>query len=321
MTDTQADFLKRKNRFDEDLGHTVGMLDENSIFKSLHSILKSKVVTPMEVASQNIDGALREWFFHGRDTFEMRRSQMIEVQQKSGAFATTLDQSFDDRVADWKLKYEAQSGEVSKTRTFDIDNRSCSTTASGCIAFNYAKGGKIYEYLYVGCGVFISSRNIMRFTTLIFDGCKYPFEYLVPVEESLDGILNVYYVDALKDVASCVPLYTGVWEKSAIVSFDDMSTVTLKPTVCKGRDDGRNGSMSPAAAERLYGVSKFKLPSGKSFGSAKFLNEIVSVTIKGSEYPAYASYHARHDPKRSKSVGSVRLISSRAFVGREYVLA
>lgn len=106
MTDTQADFLKRKNRFDEDLGHTVGMLEEASIFKSLHSILKSKIVTPEEVSSQNIDGALREWFFHGREVFEMRRAQMIEIQRKAGTFANTLHVDYDERIAEWKAKYE-----------------------------------------------------------------------------------------------------------------------------------------------------------------------------------------------------------------------
>lgn len=106
MDDTRADFLKRKNRFDEDLGHTVGMLEEASIFKSLHSILKSKTVTPEEVAAQNIDGALREWFFHGRDVFEMRRSQMKEVARRTGMLCQTLDDDFDTRVQAWKDKYE-----------------------------------------------------------------------------------------------------------------------------------------------------------------------------------------------------------------------
>lgn len=204
---------------------------------------------------------------------------------------------------------------------FNIDNRSCSSMSDCMIGYNYAKGGKCYEYLYVGCGVFVSSRNIMRFKTLMFGGTRYSFKYLVPVEESLDGILNVYFVEALRDVAAPWPLYTGVWTKSTVVLFNDESTAILKPTVCKGRDDGRNGSLDPAAAERLFGISKFKLPSGKAFCSDKFLNEVVSVSIKGTEYPAYASYHANHDPKRSKSVGSVRLISARAFIGREYVLA
>jgi hypothetical protein len=82
------------------------MLDESSIFKSLHSILKSKAITPQEVAAQNIDGALREWFFHGRDVFEHRRSQMKEIAHRTGMLCTTLDQDFDDRVTEWKAKYE-----------------------------------------------------------------------------------------------------------------------------------------------------------------------------------------------------------------------
>jgi hypothetical protein len=106
MTDTQADFLKRKNRFDEDLGHVVGMLEEKSIFKSLHSILKSKVASPEEVAAQNIDGALREWFFHGRDVYEMRRAQMQEVAKRTSMLCQTLQMSFDDKVDEWKEKYD-----------------------------------------------------------------------------------------------------------------------------------------------------------------------------------------------------------------------
>lgn len=72
MKDGDADFLKRKNRYDEDLDSVVGMLDEMSIFKSLHSGLKSADLSPKEISAQNIDGALREWFFHGREIFELR---------------------------------------------------------------------------------------------------------------------------------------------------------------------------------------------------------------------------------------------------------
>lgn len=107
MTDEQADFLKRKNRFDDDIGHIVGMLDEKSIFKSLHAILRSKAITPEEVAAQNIDGALREWFFHGRDVFNLRQEQMKEVAAKANLLCTTLDKDFDTRVAEWKHKYES----------------------------------------------------------------------------------------------------------------------------------------------------------------------------------------------------------------------
>ena len=109
MSDQQADFLKRKNRFDTDLGHTVGMLEEASIFKSLHSILRSKVVSPEEVSYQNLQGALREWFYYGRDHFDMRRNQVGLIAIRAGfepAEVQGLD--YDGRVSEWKLKYDRQ---------------------------------------------------------------------------------------------------------------------------------------------------------------------------------------------------------------------
>jgi hypothetical protein len=66
MKDEDADFLKRKNVFIPELERHVGALDEESIFKSLHSNLRSKSLTKQELAATCIDGAIREWFFHGR---------------------------------------------------------------------------------------------------------------------------------------------------------------------------------------------------------------------------------------------------------------
>jgi len=110
MSRDEADFLKRKDRYDEDLGVYVGALDEASIFKSLHSILESKEVTPEEVCTQNVDGALREWFFHGRDVFETRRSQMKEIARRANLPCRTLDDDFDTRVEQWKQKYAPHMG-------------------------------------------------------------------------------------------------------------------------------------------------------------------------------------------------------------------
>jgi hypothetical protein len=110
MSRFRADFLKRKDRYDEDLGVFVGSLEEDSIFKSLHSILKSKSAKPLEVCSQNIDGALREWFFHGREVFEMRREQMQEVSARADLPCRTLDEDFDHRVKVWKDKYVPHMG-------------------------------------------------------------------------------------------------------------------------------------------------------------------------------------------------------------------
>lgn len=105
MSRFRADFLKRKDRYDEDLGHFVGMLEEDSIFKSLMSILESKTSSPEEVCCQNVDGALREWFFHGREVFNLRLEQMKEIVAREDLICLTLNEDYDFRVRQWKKRY------------------------------------------------------------------------------------------------------------------------------------------------------------------------------------------------------------------------
>lgn len=103
------EFLKRFNVHHTDLNCNVGALLDKSIFKSLHCYLRPKgcVLTPNEACAQNIDNALREWFNHGREIYEMRRSQMQEVAKQSNIehMCTLLDETYDDRVVEWKWKY------------------------------------------------------------------------------------------------------------------------------------------------------------------------------------------------------------------------
>lgn len=107
MSDADADFLKRKNVFCPELNTTMGALDEDSIFKSLHSNLKSKANTKEKLAADNIDGALREWFNHGRDKYESRRTQMQEVAKISNIshICTMLDTNFDTMCEKWTERY------------------------------------------------------------------------------------------------------------------------------------------------------------------------------------------------------------------------
>lgn len=109
MNRYEADFLKRRDRYDEDLGCYVGMLDENSIFKSLHCIIKSKVVPAEDVAVMNIQGALREWFFHGREVYEKRREQMREVASRANYTIPDVDFDYDYRIVEWKAKYQPET--------------------------------------------------------------------------------------------------------------------------------------------------------------------------------------------------------------------
>jgi dissimilatory sulfite reductase (desulfoviridin) alpha/beta subunit len=71
------------------------MLDEKSIFKSLHCNLKSKEQSPTEVAVQCIEGAMREWWFYGEEVFNNRHEQMKEVVKRLG-WENFMSPGFDD---------------------------------------------------------------------------------------------------------------------------------------------------------------------------------------------------------------------------------
>jgi hypothetical protein len=107
----ELDFLKRRPRYDEELNLYMGILDEQSIFKSLHSNLKSKTETPETVASSCIGSALTEWFLYGREKYEDRRAQMKEVAERHGLTEMVhgLDLDYDDRVAKFRLTYFGQT--------------------------------------------------------------------------------------------------------------------------------------------------------------------------------------------------------------------
>ena len=116
---TSADFLKRKSRFEpayhfrnEDgsvhEGMWIAMLDENSIFKSLHSNLGSSSVSPDEVATQCIEGAAREWYFYGREMFERRKEQLDIIVRRMGYQDLMIDPywyDYDERESRWLAQY------------------------------------------------------------------------------------------------------------------------------------------------------------------------------------------------------------------------
>lgn len=116
---TEADFLKRKSRFvphyrfvEEDGtihdGLWLAFLDESSIFKSLMSNLMSATESQNYVAVQCLEGAAREWWFHGREVFDFRFQQLKRVAARMG-YEHMLSQDFlldyDKREAVWMEKY------------------------------------------------------------------------------------------------------------------------------------------------------------------------------------------------------------------------
>jgi hypothetical protein len=114
MLDKDADFLKRHNHYNPDTGLIHGSLDETSIFKSLHTVLESKVVSLEDQSSSNIDGALREWWQHGKEVYELRRTQMKKVADrcKLTDFCDMLDESYEDRLEHFKVRYMQPDVEV-----------------------------------------------------------------------------------------------------------------------------------------------------------------------------------------------------------------
>jgi hypothetical protein len=121
------EFLKRTSVHHPALGVSVGALLDSSIFKSLHCYMRPKgcPLTPHEACAQNIDGALREWFNHGKEVYEKRRVQMKEVATKVGIahMCTLLDESYEQRVADWYYKYgDSEQEEEVEQRNFTVQS-------------------------------------------------------------------------------------------------------------------------------------------------------------------------------------------------------
>lgn len=104
------EFLKRKSVFCPDKGMYVGALVENSIFKMLHMYLRGKGcdITEEWACAINIDTALREWFNHGREIYELRRSQLQRVAERANIrpYCTELSVTYDEAIVTWMQKYE-----------------------------------------------------------------------------------------------------------------------------------------------------------------------------------------------------------------------
>jgi hypothetical protein len=74
-------FLKRGFRYEVDLDRYVAPIEEASISKLLHNV-KGKKASPADVSFMAIHTANREFFLHGRDVFEEKRSQLEQVGRR-----------------------------------------------------------------------------------------------------------------------------------------------------------------------------------------------------------------------------------------------
>lgn len=77
-----ATFLKRKWRYDNDVGAYLCPLDEESLEKTLTVCVKSKTISREEQAVASMSSVCREYFFYGRDVFEEKRSMLMELVER-----------------------------------------------------------------------------------------------------------------------------------------------------------------------------------------------------------------------------------------------
>jgi hypothetical protein len=107
-----AEFLKRTDAYIPEIDCIVGKLDESSIFKSLHSNLKSTVLSPTDHAIACINGACFEWFAYGREHYDMRTEQMRRVCVAASIRAEGAYITFDQRVEKWLAEHRPEQVEI-----------------------------------------------------------------------------------------------------------------------------------------------------------------------------------------------------------------
>lgn len=126
ITFEEADFLKRATVFHPEYtdpttgveGMYLAKLSEDSIFKSLHCNMLSKVVSKEEIARQSLDGALRELWFHGKEHFEMRHEQFKRVVAEHDwqhVISPNFYKTFEEREEEWLDKYNLIRSDIAVT--------------------------------------------------------------------------------------------------------------------------------------------------------------------------------------------------------------
>jgi len=115
MNDRDADFLKRKNVWHDDLERWMGALDIDSIYKPLHSVLKPTVHNMDYLCATNLDGAKRELFNHGRQVFQDLSPKLDQIATLHGltGMCQLHGTTYDALLCAWKDRYLSQPTEQS----------------------------------------------------------------------------------------------------------------------------------------------------------------------------------------------------------------
>jgi hypothetical protein len=99
-----ADFLKRLDRYHEDLDCHVGALDKGSIFKPLYYRLNSSA-TDREHLYSVVASVLTESFLHGREFYEYAETQLRKLETHLDENIPGLAFTYHKRVERWMKKF------------------------------------------------------------------------------------------------------------------------------------------------------------------------------------------------------------------------
>jgi len=98
-----VDFLKRQTVYIPELGRRLGALSESSIIKSLSCGIPVKHLSEEEIFGDLLDGAMLEYFAHGKEKYELFRARVnrfVETR-KFHRFVRTNHMTFEDRITAW----------------------------------------------------------------------------------------------------------------------------------------------------------------------------------------------------------------------------
>ncbi len=117
----EATFLKRRWRFDEDTQTHLAPLEEKSIWKMMMYGLPSKVMDERHLATTNLDTALRERFFYGREVFEKEREWTLSVVEELGLDDCVTDSQFPTYQTLFDA-YKGREKEESELSVYDLQS-------------------------------------------------------------------------------------------------------------------------------------------------------------------------------------------------------
>jgi len=83
-------FLKRRWRFDSEIGHYMAELEEKSINKMFTVWVRSKCISEEEQAISSVQAGLREYFYYGREIYNQKRCMVMEIFMRANLMQYSL---------------------------------------------------------------------------------------------------------------------------------------------------------------------------------------------------------------------------------------